>query len=112
MKTPSPESDHLSKPQTYTVFIDDNFNFMDEEERTTDSVHGTFDAALARAKVIIEQSLHHLRTPSMSAAELLEHYNSFGDDPWIMPTPAGMQRFSAWDHAEKRCAEICAAACK
>ena len=41
------------------------------------------------------------------AADLYYSYTSFGEDPFIRPSPRG-ERFSAWEYARQRCDEICA----
>ena len=43
----------------------------------------------------------------MTADQLYRAYTMFGEDPWISDTPDGTPRFSAWDYARRRTAEIC-----
>jgi len=42
-----------------------------------------------------------------TADELYEGYVTFGDDPFIIPTPTNKEVFSAWNYAKRRCKEIC-----
>lgn len=90
----------------YTVLVDDNFHFMDEDERYE---HGQFDtpqAAIAACKQIVDDFLLSHYKAGMTAEELYDYYTSFGDDPFIVPADA-QSTFSAWNHAKERCAEIC-----
>jgi hypothetical protein len=96
---------------SYVVMVDDNFHYMDEDERTRDSEHPTAEAAVARCRAIVDQWLAHAvrNAPEpMTAAELLESYHHFGEDPFVV-APAGAQRvaFSAWEYAAARVKEIC-----
>ncbi len=96
----------MSATQKFTIFIDDNFHYMDESERTFGGVFDSYDAALLRAKEIVERSLQELNRPGMNAEILYQHYVMFGEDPWIQETPDGRLGFSAWNYAKDRCAEI------
>jgi hypothetical protein len=42
----------------------------------------------------------------MSAEELEGRYRSFGEDPFIIPTPEGRPSFSAWNYAKERAREL------
>jgi hypothetical protein len=88
---------------TYTVLVDDNFHYRDESERFKDSEHKTYEAALARAKALVEEKVEQLRqeTPDASPAKLYTQYHFFGEDPYIIPP--GEPRFSAWDYAKELC---------
>jgi hypothetical protein len=90
---------------TYIVWVDDNYHYMDEDERYKLGEFKTLDAAIAACKKIVDDFLASTYAPGMSAAELNASYTGFGEDPWI----AGEERvlFSAWTYAEQRCAEIC-----
>jgi hypothetical protein len=93
----------------YRVLVDDNFHDMDDDERTEFGVFETEANALAACRDIVDRSLRHHYRSGMTAAELLEQYRSFGDDPFVLIDGAGAKvTFSAWDYAESRCAAICA----
>jgi hypothetical protein len=92
----------------YTVKIDDNFHFTDEEERTTHGEFETLSAAIQACRKIVDDCLASAYTPGMSAEDLYSNYKSFGDDPWI--SGGDGVPFSAWDYAKQRCVEICNAA--
>jgi len=96
----------------YKVVIADNFHYMDEDDYAE---HGTFDSvetAAAACRELVDRSLAGLYKPGMTAAELYDHYTSFGEDPFIVAlgdAPIG-ERFSAWTYAEKRSRAICGSA--
>jgi hypothetical protein len=49
---------------------------------------------------------HHAR--GMTADELLAHYRSFGEDPFVVGPPTEAKvAFSAWDYARERTRQIC-----
>lgn len=94
----------MTKP--YVVFVDDNFHFMNEDERTTSGEFDTLAEAILNCQTIIDEFLESALQPGMSAAELLDQYYSFGDDRFIRGADAD---FSAGNYAKKRCAELCTA---
>jgi len=91
----------------YEVYVDDNFHYMEDDERSLDGTFSDCDAAVARCKQIVESSLQAQYQPGMTAEQLFESYKSFGDDPSIKSID-GACTFSAWGFAERRSAEICA----
>jgi hypothetical protein len=84
---------------TFEVLVDDNFHFGDEDERISRGTFDTYADAEAVARQIVEASVQSQYTPGMSPAQLLESYRSFGDDPFIRPSPPEAH-FSAWQYAE------------
>lgn len=91
----------------YTVYVDDNFNFMDEDERTVVGIFETYEAATEKCRAIVNASLKSLNDGSMTADALYEDFTSHGEDPFIRPNPPhGTEPFSAWKYAEARCVEM------
>jgi hypothetical protein len=90
----------------YTVFVDDNYHYMDKEARTTHGEFETLEAAVDAAKKIVDDGLLHNYRPGMSAEALYGQYTMFGDDPWI--AGAETKPFSAWEYAQARCEIMCA----
>lgn len=90
----------------FTVRVADNFHYRDQSATTTHGDFPTWEAALAAARRIVDDSLSHHWRQGMSADELYSAYTSLGDDPWIVPEPEG-QRFSAWEYARERCLVLC-----
>jgi hypothetical protein len=101
--------DHAEN-STFEVFVDDNFHYMDEDERYSAGTFKTYGAALEKAKSIVDRSLLHLHEPGVSADELMASYATFGEDPFIVPTPEGVERFSARDYARQRAPKVVEAA--
>ena len=91
---------------SYEVLVDDNYHYMDENERYSAGVFQTYGEALGHARRIVDKSLLDLHEPEKSVADLIASYVLFGEDPWIRPTPEGTERFSARDYARQGALEI------
>ena len=91
----------------YTVMVDDNFHYMDEDERWQYGVFATAEEALAACRKIVDESLAHLHKPGMTAEELYQQYVLFGDDPFIVGPDVKGVLFSAWTYARERATAIC-----
>ena len=94
----------------YTVFVNDNFHYMDEAESHELGEFPTLDAAIGAAKKIVDDYLLSSCKPGMTAGALFRSYTAFGEDPSVIATPpvgTGIL-FSAWDYAKRRCDELCA----
>jgi hypothetical protein len=82
----------------YTVFVDDNFHYMDESERYK---LGEFDdcaAAVAACKRIVDE---FLQSNSSGHDDLMATYCMFGEDPFILTDDPDC-KFSARDYARER----------
>ncbi len=91
----------------YRVMVDDNFHYMDEDERYCDGSYDDYDTALVRCKAIVDSCLTSQYEPGMAADALFARYRDFGQDPFILPSPSDRQHFSAWTYARHRCEAIC-----
>ena len=92
-----------SSPHTrYVVYVDDNFHFMDEEERYKLGEFDTEEEALQACRRIVDEFLIANHKPGMTAEEFIDMYKTFGEDPWCAEIA-----FSAWAYAERRCHELC-----
>jgi hypothetical protein len=93
----------------YRVMVDDNFHYMDEDERWELGTFATADEALAACRKLVDDWLAHNYKPGMAAVELYEQYTSFGDDPFIVTTHGADKaiNFSAWDYALERTQAMC-----
>lgn len=89
--------------QEYTVYVDDNYHYMQEDERYTAGVYDSYEEALAKCKQIVDGYLQGVYTPGMTADDLYSSYTDYGDDPFIVPDP---NQFSAWDYAKQRSSAI------
>jgi hypothetical protein len=93
-------------PTKYKVLVDDNYHCMDEDERTEQEEFDTAAQAVAACKKIVDDFLTSSYQPGMSAAALYDGYTGFGEDPFIVGGDPPC-KFSAWEYARQRCAEIC-----
>lgn len=93
---------------TYQVFVDDNFHYMDEDERYKHGDFATYEDALNACKTIVDEYLQASYKDGVTAEQLFDEYVMFGEDPFIVGEPAPFP-FSAREYAKKRCAEICGA---
>ena len=86
---------------TYKVWIDDNFNFMDEDERV---FHGEFDTptqAIVACQKIVNANIESITETETDPDKAYESYACFGDDPWI----EGVE-FSAFEYAKIKIQEV------
>jgi hypothetical protein len=90
----------------FEVYVDDNFHYQDESERYKQGEYDTYEEAVKVCREIVDGELLHLYEKGASAADLYSSYTSFGEDPFVRPSPKG-QRFSAWEYANLRCEEMC-----
>jgi hypothetical protein len=88
----------------YTVFVDDNFHYMDESERYKLGEFADCESAVAACKRIVDEFLAGCER-NQSADELFTYYQSFGEDPWISSADKDC-RFSAWTYAKEQCSEV------
>jgi hypothetical protein len=95
----------MAQMATYTVFIDDNFHYMDKEARVRHGEFETLEAAVAACRAIVDGCLETNYEPGMSAEALYSAYKMFGEDPWV--SGSGNVGFSAWTYAKERCGEVC-----
>ena len=86
------------------VFVDDNFHYMQEDERYTLGAFDTREEALAACMKIVDNFLLSAWKPGMTADALYEQYIWFGEDPWF---DGSHPEYSSWDYARQRSTEIC-----
>ena len=69
-----------NKP-TYKVWIDDNFHFMNENERF---FHGEFDTptqSIVASQKIVDDNIESIKEQETDPDKAYERYVCFGDDP-------------------------------
>jgi hypothetical protein len=91
----------------YTVMVDDNFHYMQKDERQEHGTFATVEEALQACRTLVDDWLAHNHQPGMTADKLIELYAFFGDDPFIVGGPPGTILFSGRDYARDRVAAIC-----
>ena len=100
----------------FEVLVDDNFHYMDLEHRRSAGLFATEAEAIAASKRIVDNCLQENMQPGMDGVTLLEHYQAFGDDPFVIArldgdeAPVDECAFSAWVYAEERCGAVAASA--
>jgi hypothetical protein len=88
----------------YKVMVDDNFHFMDEDERYQHGMFLTAEEAIAACKSIVDKELESYLKQGFTATELYKTYTGFGEDPFIVCVDPAVERvhFSAWEYAYER----------
>ena len=86
----------------FTVYIEDNFHYMDPGERHLLGEFDTEEEAVAAAKQVVDSFLEQPKHQNLPADKLFELFTTFGEEPWITPGSS----FSAWEYARQRCSEI------
>ena len=95
----------------YKVMVDDNFHYMEEDERWEYGTFATAAAAFAACRKVVDESLIAEYRPGITATQLYDRYTSFGDEPFIVAPPGAAEdvSFSARDYARSRVEALCAA---
>jgi hypothetical protein len=93
--------------QLFQVFVDDNFHYMDENERYRLGGFSTREAALEASRRIVDEFLESTYRPGLTADELWELYMMFGDNPFVVAADGTVCKFSGWDYARERCRVLC-----
>jgi hypothetical protein len=104
---PEPAAEAEPRPRPYTVWVYDNYHYMDQDDgpyRLGD--FDTCEDAVAACKRMLDDFLQVNHKPGMLAEQLWGIYTAFGDDPGVI-SPGNDCRFSAWDYAKQRCEELC-----
>jgi hypothetical protein len=93
----------------YRVMVDDNFHYMDEDERWELGTFATAEEALAACRKLLDDWLALHCTPGVTAHHVYEQYTSFGEEPFIVAPTGGDEsvRFSARDYVCARAEELC-----
>jgi hypothetical protein len=81
-------------PLPYTVYVDDNYHYQDEEHRYRLGEFASIDEAVAACKRVVDEYLQGDMELDMSADDLYTRYVHFGEDPFIVG--ADGVPFSAW----------------
>lgn len=88
----------------YTVYVDDNFHYMDESERYKLGEFDDCQSAVAACKQIVDEFLNTCG-PRTDADEMFKQYTGFGEDPWVSSDDPEC-KFSAWEYARARTREL------
>ena len=78
------KNNHEHVKAKFEVFVDDNFNFMQEDERYSTGTFDTYEEAVAGAKSIVDRCLESYYKEGMTAEALYNGYKGYGEDPFII----------------------------
>ena len=102
------------KMKNFEVFVDDNYHYMDEDERYSAGEFDNYEEALACCRKIVDDYLLQNYKPGMNAEELYDLYLHFGEDPFVRcnetlneSDKAILDKYSSWNYAKKRSIDIC-----
>lgn len=87
----------------YTVVIDDNFHYMDEEHRHKYGRFSTYEKAVAACKKIVDEELRDMLKQGVKHEELSSTWSLYGSDPYIV---GGSSRFSARDYVTEKIQDL------
>jgi hypothetical protein len=93
---------------TVRVLVDDNFHFMDDDERYELGAFDTVEQALSKCREMVDADLAEMAEPSLSPQVLYNLYTSFGRDPFVVCDGADDKAaaWSAWEYAKSRCNDM------
>ena len=109
---PKPEEEKPAEPRKpsspFTVYVDDNFHYMDKDRRYTAGKFDTWEEALALAMKIVDETIVKAIDGGSTPEEAIDEYRAFGEDPWIVSdgTVPCDESFSGWSYAETRAREL------
>lgn len=83
----------------YVVMVDDNFHYMDKDERYKYGEYDTVEEAINECMNIIESSIVYVE--GATADELFSTYCMFGEEPYIISDEE--VHFNARDYAREYC---------
>lgn len=82
----------------YIVMVDDNYHYMNEDERYKHGEFETLEEAIDACKNIVVGSIEGGTTSD----EMYSNYRRFGKDPFIIDGG-----FSGWSYAKEYCEKLC-----
>jgi hypothetical protein len=101
-------SDECERNMPYRVLVDDNFHYMDEDQRYELGAFASLEAAIAAAKAVVDNYFEAARKPGITAHELFESYTMFGEDPLFLG-PTSVARRSQRGTMQSAAATTCVA---
>lgn len=116
--SPEPKNTEPAAPQApvkppepnspFTVYVDDNFHYMDKDHRYAAGKFDTWEEAVTLARKIVDETIVKAIDGGSTPKEAIDEYRSFGEDPWIVEdgTVPCDDSFSAWSYAETRATQL------
>ena len=83
----------------YKVYIDDNYHYMDESERSEVGSYNSLEKAIEKCKKITIRSLEGFYEKGITPEKLSAQWSMFGEDPFITgaggggPVPFSARKF-------------------
>ena len=68
----------------YKVYVDDNYHFMNEDERYLQGTYDSLDAAVAAAKKVIDRCFEGIDPRDKTPDQLFHGWSHMGDSPFIV----------------------------
>ena len=87
----------------YSVMVDDNFHYMDEEQRYEFGTFATYEEAVAACKKIVDEELRDMLKQGTKPEALSATWALYGSDPFIV---GGPRRFSARDYVAEKVQDL------
>jgi len=88
----------------FTVWVDDNFHYMDESERYKQGEYDILEEARAACKKVVETSVEY--KPGATADDLYGEYIMFGEEPFIVGD-VEFDAFNARKYAKEYFQKLC-----
>ena len=83
----------------YKVYVDDNYHYMDKDERYPAASYDSLEEALQKCREIVIRSLEDLYEKGIIPENLSAQWSMFGEDPFITgaggggPVPFSARKF-------------------
>lgn len=87
---------------TYTVYVDDNAHYMDEDSRYKLGDFESLELAKEAARLLLDEWIESSRKPGKPGSDLYKEYCIFGEDPFIVGPDNGRIEFSAREYVRNR----------
>jgi hypothetical protein len=74
----------MKMSEKYKVYVDDNYHYMDEDERVTAGSYDSLEEALAKCREIVIRSLNDFYEKGITPEKLSAQWSMFGEDPFVV----------------------------
>jgi hypothetical protein len=95
-------------PSCYIVVVDDNYHYMDEDERYVVGIYEDCESAVAQCKEMVDEHILKSFNGHETEKAIWDDYMSFGEDPWIISFGSEKCSFSAWNYAKEKIKQLLA----
>ena len=102
------------RKKNFEVFVDDNYHYMDEDERYSGGEFDYYEEAIEYCIGKVDNFLRECYKPGIKAEDLYDHYLHFGEDPFIRINNEAdkeiveiIKKYSSRDYAKKQSIDMC-----